>query len=84
MRAIITKTLAHTTTKPMRIVAHDSNGHRVTIGSAEIGHYGFAQEEAHKIAANKLKKKMGWLGKMACGGTKEGFVFVFVERHQSK
>jgi hypothetical protein len=36
-------------------------------------------EDGHRKAAQALCDKMNWTGKMACGGIKHGFVFVFVE-----
>lgn len=79
MKAIFTKVLEQTNTLPHRIKAKDVDGNSVTL-SADAIHTGagLAQYETHLVAANELKRKMGWRGKLAGGGSKDGFVFVFV------
>lgn len=80
MKAIFTKVLGQTNTLPTRVKAFDSDGNSITL-SADAIHTGtgLAQEETHRVAANELKKKMGWTGKLVAGETKDGFVFVFVK-----
>ena len=78
MKAIITKYLPATDTRPSRVKAFDGCGNGVTVlyddgGNDNAGNAPFAR------AAVTLCRKMGWTygGKLISGGTKDGAVFVF-------
>lgn len=76
MQAIITKYIGASATKPSRIKASCSAG-SITISYS----YDLDVEGCHTQAANALVKKLGWdepgYGRLICGGTDSGFVFVF-------
>jgi hypothetical protein len=74
-RAIFTKYLGPTDYKPSRIKAYDQEGHSVTMGYDHAGtDYG-----RHDEVALALFKKMDWpTDNLARGGTKEGYVYVFL------
>lgn len=61
MQTICTKFLGATATKPMRIVATSSGG-RYRLVQSVNGEYG--QEQIHQVAAQALKDKLGWSGRM--------------------
>jgi len=78
MKAILTKYLPATDTKPSRVKAYDGDGNSITLpyddNSGKQDHVSpFAR------AAVALCRKMGWTygGKLISGGTKTGAVFVF-------
>jgi hypothetical protein len=74
-RAIFTKYLGPTDFKGSRIKAYDQERHSVTIGYDHAG----TDTDRHDEAALALLEKMGWpTGNLARGGTKEGFVYVFL------
>lgn len=74
-KAIKTKFHGSTTTKPGRISAEDSDGHRVyvTAQTAEAEH----PKGSHARAALALCKKMNWTGRLIHGGFKDVEYFVF-------
>jgi len=74
MKAIETKYYGPTNTRGSRIVASDSDGNRVSIPYP----HELSGEACHWKAADTLRVKMGWAGKMIGGGTKAGYCFVFV------
>jgi hypothetical protein len=74
MKAISTKYKGPTNSRGARIIADDGDGNKVTIPYP----YELDTADAHQEAAEKLKKKMGWNGKLACGSTKTGYCCVFV------
>ena len=76
MKAIETRFHGPTNTRGARISASDSDGNRVTI---PYPHDARGGEDAHRAAAYALCAKMGWNGGLAGGGTKRGYVFVFVD-----
>ena len=76
MQAITTKYVGPTDTKGARIKATTSeSGDSVTVN------YDHARntDENHLFAANKLKEKLMWRGRMYQGSTKTGYVFVIVD-----
>lgn len=78
MKAIETKYLGATDRRGSRIVASDSDGNRVTIPYPHEA----SGEACHRLAAEALRAKMGWAGKMISGATKTGYAFVFVANGQ--
>ncbi len=84
MIAIETKYVGPTDNKPSRIIASTCNGQRLTIscGRAEdmarekLGHDD--TQSSHQVVAQALADKMGWTDRIVGGGTKRGYVFVFV------
>jgi hypothetical protein len=76
MKAIRTRYLPATNTKPSRIKADDYCGNSVTISFP----YEFSGEEAFKSAAIALCEKMGWSKELIGGGTDTGYVFCFINQ----
>lgn len=74
MKAISTKYHGPTNTRGSRITATDEDGNRVSISYP----YDLSGEAVHRKAAETLKAKMGWKGKLVGGSLKNGYVFVFV------
>lgn len=79
MKAILTKFLPATDTKPTRIKAYTGGGNQITVSWSECDADGRTQAEAHGYAARKLAKKMKWTGALLGGGTIEGYCFVFAD-----
>ena len=79
MVAIETRYLGPTNHLPSRIVAETCNGQRIikSFSSCEDAATDGNTESAHRVAAQFLADKMEWSGKLYCGGTKRGYVFVF-------
>lgn len=77
MKAIVTKRLAVTATKPARIKASDSDGNSITISYPV---YAYNAEDAHRIAAQALCSKMRWYGSFVQAGFCNGYVFVFKDQ----
>lgn len=77
MKAITTKFLGPTSTKPARIVASDMDGNRVTVSYDSTNGSGM---DAFESAASDLCAKMGWQknGELMGGRIEGGYVFVFV------
>lgn len=74
MKAIVTKHLGPTNTKGARIKASAADGNQIIVPMD----YEVSNEEAHLGAAYALCAKMNWLGYLAQGGLKNGYVHVFV------
>lgn len=79
MRAIQTRYLGPTLTKPSRIRAW-SEKDSVTINFDNT----IRSEEAHAKAAISLARKMGWEGTLVSGGIDRGCVFCFTNSTQYK
>ncbi len=87
MNAITTRYIGPTDTKGSRIKAIAGNGQTITIGYP----YKFNGEDCHAQAALALCHKLGWdeYGRwgrfvgLVGAGTKDGYVFCFVEQPQS-
>ncbi len=73
MKAIMTTYHGPTNTRGSRIIATDGDRNRVTIPYP----HELSGEACHRKAAEALKDKMGWKGKLIGGGLKNGYVFVF-------
>jgi hypothetical protein len=73
MKAITTKYHGPTNTRGSRISAFDEDGNRVTISYP----YELSGEAVHAAAAEALKAKMQWSGRLIGGAVKHGYVFVF-------
>lgn len=58
MKAITTRWIPATNTKPTRIKARDGDNNSVTISAPNVD----ADVDAHKVAANQLCDKMNWDG----------------------
>lgn len=85
MKAILTKRLPHTLTKPSRIKAYDLDGNNVVVSTHDPEIELLNEEEKHREAARQLALKMNWLGRwggyeyyLVGGATKEGYAWVFV------
>lgn len=74
MKAILTKVLPCTETKRRRVKAYDLDGNSVTVTTSWL-----SGQALHEFAAKELCAKMNWPGQMACGETREGFAFVFLD-----
>lgn len=79
LQAITTKFLPATETKGARIKATTASGLSVVIGYP----YEFSGVDCHAAAAEKLARKLGWLGsdcafadQYVAGATATGYVFV--------
>lgn len=73
MKAIETKYHGPTNTRGSRISASDGDN-RISISYP----HELSGEDVHRAAALALCAKLGWAGEMIAGGTKAGYVFVFV------
>lgn len=75
MKAIETRVLPATLTKPTRLLAEDSDGNRVVI-TTDASTY-----SQHLSVAQQLCDKMGWKGadSLHGGATKAGYAFVFLD-----
>ena len=79
MKAILTKIIPCTDTKPTRIKAYTEGGNRVTVSWSECDDGERTQGQAHLYAARKLCDKMHWNGRLIGGGTPEGYAFTFAD-----
>lgn len=77
MKAIETRYVGPTETKPARIIAEDMDGFAVRISADDPNLTGM-DIRVHERAARALADKMGWNGDLAGGGTKRGYAFVFI------
>ena len=75
MKAIETHYLGATNHRGGRIVASDRDGNRFVMSSNETNYSG---EDLHRVAAERLRDKLGGTDTMICGATKRGYVFVFL------
>lgn len=75
MKAILTKYKGPTNTRGARIIADDGDRNRLTIPYPhELNH-----EDGHRKAAEGLRDKMGWKGRLIGGGIKGGMAWVFAD-----
>ena len=72
MKAIQTKYIGPTNTKPSRIKAFDGDN-SITIS------YSSESKNPHADAALALARKLNWTGTLIEGSTKDGQVFVFAD-----
>ena len=81
MKAIQTRVHSPGHNTPARITAFDCDGNRVSVtdGQAEARGLSLYSEAGARFAARQLCRKMGWKGRLACGWTRAGHVFVFVD-----
>jgi hypothetical protein len=79
MKAILTKVLPWTQTKPKRIKAYTEGGNSRTLSYDTCTANGENDREAHLFAAKSLACAMGWPTDLIGGGTKEGYAFVFTD-----
>lgn len=75
MKAITVKFIPPTNTRGARLKAYDMDNNFFVI---PYPGQSTDREKAYRRAAEGLRHKMGWTGKMVSGGTKEGAVFVFL------
>ena len=73
-KAIITKYVGATDTKPSKFVASDSDGNKVST----TYDYSLTEDANHYKAACELREKMGWTGDLIGGSLKNGYAFVMV------
>lgn len=87
MKAILTKRLPPTNTKPARIKAYDLDGNNVVVSTHDPEIELLDEEGKHYEAACQLATKMNWWKRgysftpdydLAGGATKEGYAWVFV------
>ena len=83
MVAIECRFIPCTNTRPDRWVAETCNGHRLLM-SASAASYASGEtgrgDDCARVVAQALADKMEWSGKLYCGGTKAGYVFVFADK----
>ena len=80
MKAILTKVIPCTNTKPTRVKAYTEGGNSIIVSWSECDADGRNdQGHAHLYAAYKLAKKMNWPGTLLGGGTPDGYAFVFTD-----
>ncbi len=86
MKAIVTKYIPPSETKPSRIKASIEK-HSLTIEFAKLENEIITLtnsnstphiERVHAEAAIRLAKKLNWEGKLVCGGIDGAYVFVFL------
>ena len=82
MQTIMTKYLGPTDTKPPRVKAMTSSGHRGSTYTVEWEDI-LDVEGNHADAAQKLLDKLGWRGEWRMGSTDRGYVFVNATDHNS-
>jgi hypothetical protein len=74
MQAICTRYTGATNTRGSRIIASTEGGSRVSVPYP----HELSGEAVHRVAAEALKKKLGWTGRLVGGAVKHGYCFVFV------
>lgn len=74
-QAIITKYIGPAAVRGSRVKATSASGISIM---HNIDH-ALSSEQNHAEAAKKLALKLGWTGRMAGGGLKSGYAFVFVD-----
>lgn len=72
--AIQTRYIGPTNFRGSRVKAYTESGRSITIQIAPE----WSSEDAHREAALALCRKMDWHGDLIEGGTKEGYVYVFL------
>jgi hypothetical protein len=75
MQAIVTKYHGPTNTRGARYSASTESGHRISVAA----NHALDAKENHERAARALMTKLGWTGKIAGGGIKSGYAWVFAE-----
>ena len=75
MKAIETKYIPASNTKPSRIKAFTEGGNSLTVSFP----MDLDGEGAYRYAAELLQQKMKWPGRLVGGGTKAGYAFCFVQ-----
>ena len=80
MQAIETRYLGPTNTRGSRIVATTHSAvSRYPVRLTVPFDHTLSTEAGHRKAAEALKAKLGWKGRMVGGGTRTGYCFVFVD-----
>ncbi len=79
MKAILTKVLPCTNTKPTRIKAYTEGGNQQVLSWSECDSDDRTQGQAHLYAAQALADKMHWPGALIGGGIPDGYCFVFAD-----
>ena len=79
MKAILTKIIPCTNTKPTRIKAYTEGGNSLMLSWSSCDTDGRNQGQAHLYAAKQLATKMHWSTDLLGGGTPEGYAFVFAD-----
>lgn len=72
MKAITTRYVGPTNTKPARIIATAEGGNKVTIGF-------HSSDKPYQAAALALCKKLNWTGTLVEGGIEDGYVYCFLQ-----
>ena len=75
MKAIETHYVGPGNVRGARIIADDGDGNRLILSYP----YELSGEACHRKAAEALRDRMGWTGRLIGGATKRGWCFVFVE-----
>ena len=76
MKAILTKYLGPTNTKPSRMKAIEPDGNYIVIN----WNHELSQYENHERAAKELMKKMNWDNDIIGGVLKNNYVFVMIRK----
>lgn len=82
MKAITTRYLGQTETRPARIIASDLDGHRLIVAwerDAIVDVTPHTQEQRHHAAALAFRDSMNWTGDLITGAVKNGYVHVFIQ-----
>jgi hypothetical protein len=73
LRAIQTKYLRPTNSRPARVKAFDCVGNSITCAWDSFDD----DSRSHRLAAETLRDQLGWKGELIGGHTKDGMVFLF-------
>jgi hypothetical protein len=76
MKAIKTYYRGATNTRGSRLYATDCDHNKISIPYP----HELNTEEGHALAANTLREKMGWKGRLIGGGLKDCMVWVFDDK----
>lgn len=79
MKAIITRFVGATNTKPARIIASDLDGNRITVPAEGELQRATARDAAHETAVRALCARMNWTGDLVWGAVKTGLVWVWLD-----
>lgn len=84
MKAITTRFLGPSYTKPSRIIARDEDGNRFSASVSKLSDWGRLPhiEDVHAAAAIALCRKMNWHGSLIGGSIKGGYVFLSADSPQ--
>ena len=83
MKAITVKYIPQTSIKPSRLKAYDMDGNNIILSydCARSEEDSIMGDECYQKAAEALRDKMGWEGRLVGGAQKPGVeVFVFVSQ----